>query len=53
VWRVREKQGLCVGVHGDELDTHELGADHAIHRIASTTADPDDLDEREIFDVRP
>src|SRR6185503_19833509 len=53
VWCVREEQGLSVGVHRDELDAHELRADHAIDGVRTAAADTDDLDESEILDVAP
>jgi hypothetical protein len=49
---IREEERLGVGVHGDELDTHELGSDHAIDGVRTAAADTDHLDEREIFDIR-
>src|SRR5687767_7766949 len=50
---VREKQRLCVGVHRDELDAHQLRADHSIDGVRSTAADTDDLYESEILDIAP
>ena len=48
---VGEEQGLRVGVHRDELDAHELGADHPVDGIRSATANANDLDEREVLYV--
>ena len=45
---VGEQQRLRVGVHRDELDTLEAGVDHAVHRVAATAADADDLDDCEV-----
>src|SRR5688500_17306776 len=53
VWSVREKQRLSVGVHRDELDAHELRADHAVDGVRSTAADTDDLYESEVLDIAP
>ena len=50
---VGEEQGLRVGVHRDELDAHQLGADHAVDRIGPATTDADDFDQREVFNIRP
>src|SRR6185369_5845839 len=50
---VGEEQGLSVGVHRDELDAHELRADHAIDGVRTAAADTDDLYESEIFYVAP
>src|SRR5581483_7847170 len=46
---VAHEERLRVGVHRDELDAHELGADHPIDRVRSAAADADDLNEREIL----
>jgi len=51
VRRIRQEERLGVGVHGDELDPHELGADHPVDRVRSTAADADDLNEREVLDI--
>ena len=50
---VRHQQGLRVGVHRDEFDAHQLGADHAVHRIRSTAADADDLYQGKVLYVAP
>ena len=38
------RQGLKVGVRGDELDALETGVHHTIHGVAATTAHADNLD---------
>ena len=45
---VGEQQRLRVGVDRDELDALQPGVDHAVHRVAATAADADDLDDREV-----
>src|SRR5439155_16150819 len=51
VRRVREEQRLSVGVHRDELDTHQLRSDHAFDGVRSAAADTDDLVESVFFYV--
>ena len=48
-FRVGHQQGLRVGVHGDELDAPEACLDHPVHRVHSTAADADDLDDGEVI----
>ena len=43
---LRELEGLQIGVRRDELDAFHLGADHAVHGVASAAADADHLDLR-------
>ena len=46
---IGEEKRLGVGVHRDELDPHQLGADHPIDGVRSAAADTDDLYEREVL----
>jgi len=50
---VRLEKRLRIGVDGDELDAHQLGADHAVDRVAAPAADTDDPDKREVLRVGP
>src|SRR5690348_2824122 len=43
---LREFESLKVRVCGDELDTFDFGADHAVDRVASPSTDAYDLDLR-------
>ena len=44
-----ENSNDCASVlHRDELDTLQAGVDHAVHRVAATAADADDLDDCEV-----
>ena len=45
VVRLRCRQGLCVGVGGNELHTRHAFVDHVLDCIATRTADADDLDD--------
>ncbi len=47
----RVMQRLRIGVDSDEFDTLDLGIDHPRNRIATRTADADDFDFGERFDV--
>src|SRR5207249_5747770 len=46
--RLRKLQRLQVGVRGNELDAFQLGANHAVHRVASATPHADDFDLRRL-----
>src|SRR6202158_1457966 len=50
---VREEQRLSVGVHRDELDTHQLGSDHAVYGVRAHAAHTDALYHGEGFYVAP
>src|SRR5262249_55228524 len=51
VGRVAHEERLRVGVHRDELDAHQLGADHSVHGVRSAAADANDLYEGEVLYV--
>lgn len=44
--RLRQFKRLLIGIGGDEFDALHLGADHAVHGVASATPNADDLDLR-------
>ena len=46
--RVGEQERLRVGVDRDELDALQAGVDHPVDRVATSAADADDLDHREV-----
>src|SRR5438876_4258071 len=46
--RLRKLQRLQVGVTGNELDAFQLGANHAVHHVASARADADHSDFRRL-----
>src|SRR6266404_5834026 len=41
-------QRLQIGVSGDEFHAFELGANHAVHRVAASPAHSDDFDLRRL-----
>ncbi len=45
---VAHQQGLGVGIDSDELDALEPDFDHAVDGVDAATADPDDLDHRQV-----
>ncbi len=45
---VAHQQGLGVGIDRDELDTLEPNLDHAVDGVDAATANPDDLDHRQV-----
>ncbi len=45
---VAHEQRLGVGVDGDELHALEADLDHAVDGVDAASADPDDLDDREV-----
>ena len=49
VRRIGLEEGLRVRVDRDELDAHQLGADHPVDGVAASTAHADDADEREVL----
>src|SRR5690606_13007572 len=46
--RLRVQQGLAIGIDHNELNTFNVGLDHAIDSVATTAADADDLDPGEV-----
>ena len=51
VRRIGLEQRLGVRVAGDELDAHHLGPDHPVDGVASSAADTDDADQREVLGI--
>ena len=49
VGRIRLEQRLRVGVDRDELDAHQLRADHPVDGVAASAAHADHADEREVL----
>ena len=49
---MRLHECLGIGVHGNEFDAEELGANHAVDGVGSCAADTDDANEREILGLR-
>src|SRR5213078_482823 len=45
---VAHKQGLGIGVDGDELDALEAGVDHPVNGVHAAAADTDDLDDSQV-----
>jgi len=46
--RIRHRELLRVGVDGDELDSMEVGVDHALQGVETAAADSDDADRGEV-----
>ena len=46
--RVRDRERLPVGVHGDEVDLRDPGVHHAVDRVQAGAADPDDADRGDV-----
>ena len=51
VRRVRLEQRLGIGVAGDELDAHHLGADHPVDGVCPASPDSDDPDKCEVLGI--